>query len=109
MESDPLAPAQFLLVKGKIPGVPMQLPKAFTLTALVNGMLAKTFTVTKALFALEIPLDPRGLTHRIDISSTSMTPPAIPQIDNMRVGGYLAEDMLPLSHEEAIVYRAFRN
>jgi hypothetical protein len=109
MESDPAAPAQFLLLKGKIPGVPMQLPKPFTLTALVNGMLVKSFTVTKALFALEIPLDPRSLTHRIDISSTSTSVPAMPQIDNMRVGGYLAEDVLPLSHEEAIVYRAFRN
>ncbi|QRG69328.1 glycosyltransferase [Brevibacillus choshinensis] len=109
MESDPAAPAQFLLVKGKIPGVPMQLPKAFTLTALVNGMMAKSFTVSKALFALEIPLDPRSLTHRIDISSTSTNTPALPQIDNMRVGGYMAEDVLPLSHEEAIVYRAFRN
>lgn len=109
MGSDPAAPAQFLLLKGKIPGVPMQLPKSFTLTALVNGMLVKSFTVTKALFALEIPLDPRSLTHRIDISSTSTSVPVIPQIDNMRVGGYLAEDVLPLSHEEAIVYRAFRN
>lgn len=109
MESDPDAPAQILLVKGKIPGVPMQLPKPFTLTALVNGALAKRFTVTRALFALEIPLDPRSLTHRIDISSTSVGAPALPQVENKPVGGYMAEDLIPLTHEETIVYRAFRN
>jgi len=109
MESDPSVPAQLLLLKGKIPGAPMQLPKAFTLTALVNGRLAKTFSVTRSIFAVEIPLDPTSRMNRIDLSSTNAITPPVPQIDGMRVGGYLAEEVLPLNHEEAIIYRAFRH
>ncbi|MFD2369943.1 glycosyltransferase family 2 protein [Brevibacillus sp. GCM10020057] len=108
LESESTARAQLLLVKGKVPGAPMQLPKAFSLTALVNGRLAKTFTVTKAQFALEIPLDTANQVNRIDLASTSMIQPAVPQIDGLRVGGYLAEEVLPLNHEEAIIYQAFR-
>lgn len=108
VESDPTSPAKLLLVKGKVPGAPTQLSKPFTLTALVNHSLAKTFTVSKGTFALEIPLDPRNPVNRIDIASAKVGAPPIPQVENKPVGGFLAEDVIPLTQEETIIYQAFR-
>ncbi|MED1782920.1 glycosyltransferase family 2 protein [Brevibacillus fortis] len=107
VESDPSAPAQMLLVKGKVPGSPVKLPKPFVLTALVNGINVKSFTVDKPTFALEIPLDPNATTLRVDIASSSVGLPSTPQVQQRIAGGYMAEEIIPLSYDEVIVYKAF--
>ncbi|TGV29619.1 glycosyltransferase, partial [Mesorhizobium sp. M00.F.Ca.ET.186.01.1.1] len=107
IQSDPDKPAHILLIKGKIPGAPAKLPKPFQLTALVNGARAKSFTVEKSQFALEIPLDPRTNVHRVDIASSLTAPATVPHLQNKLVGGYQAEEVIPLSHDEFVVYQAF--
>lgn len=107
VESEPSAPAQMLLVKGKIPASPVKLAKPIILTALVNGVMVKSYTVEKSTFALEIPLDPRATSLRVDISSSSIGVPSTPQVQQRVAGGYMAEEVIPLSHEEVIVYKAF--
>nr|WP_217366940.1 MULTISPECIES: glycosyltransferase family 2 protein [unclassified Brevibacillus] len=107
VESDPSAPAQMLLLKGKVPGSPAKLPKPIVLTALVNGVNVKSYTVDKPTFALEIPLDPNATTLRVDIASSSVGVPSTPQVQQRIVGGYMAEEIIPLSYDEVIVYRTF--
>ncbi|GED60985.1 hypothetical protein BFO01nite_51170 [Brevibacillus formosus] len=107
VESAPSAPAQMLLVKGRVPGSTARLAKPIVLTALVNGAGVKSYTIEKPTFALEIPLDPRATMHRVDISSSSVTAPTTPQVQHRMVGGYMAEEIIPLSHDEVLVYKAF--
>jgi len=107
LESDPSNPSHILLLKGSVPGPVAKVTKPFTLTALVNGVMAKTFTVEKPIFAIEVPLDPRTHIHRVDIASSSVVPAIPPQIHNKLVGGYRADEVIPLSHDEFIVYHTF--
>nr|WP_274388525.1 glycosyltransferase family 2 protein [Brevibacillus agri] len=107
VQSDPANPAHILLIKGQVPAARAKLEKPFHLTALVNGGRAKTFAVEKSQFALEIPLDPRTNVHRVDISSSLITPSSVPSLQNRLVGGYQAEEVIPLSHDEFVVYQTF--
>lgn len=107
VESDPGNPSHILLIKGRVPGAPAKLAKPFSLTAMVNGVRAKTYTVEKNTFAIEIPLDPRTHLHRVDLASSNVAVPQTAMVQKRVAGGYQAEEIIPLTHDEFVVYHAF--
>lgn len=109
--SAPHAPAQSLIIKGRIPAQNQQshqLPQtALTLTALVNGRPSKSFPISKPSFLLDIPLDPTRVTNQVDISASRLLSPASLRLGTLQTASFMAEQVIPLSREEAILFRTF--
>lgn len=105
--SDSQVPAHLLVIKGKLPTPPEQNQPPLSLTALLNGQLYKSFSINQLSFQLHIPLDPTKNVNQVDISASRMLPLTSLHTGIPRQAAFMAEDVIPLSREEAIVYRAF--
>lgn len=104
--SEPHTPAQLFVIKGRLPAPPDQ-KSPLTLTALINGHPYKAFPIDQASFQLQIPLDPTKASNVVDIAASRMLSPAALRLGTMQTAGFMAEEVIPLSREEAIVFRAF--
>jgi GT2 family glycosyltransferase len=104
---DPEHPLDTLLLKGQIPAnVSAQQQGIHQLTVLLNGQLAGNVRIPARLFDLEIPLRSNKTENRVDIFSSWHV--IVPDSQtNKRVCSFLAQEVIPLSREEAEFYRVF--
>ena len=105
--SDAHAPAHLVIVKGRLPAPAFQNQKPMTLTTLINGQPYKSFPITQTSFQLEIPLDPSRTSNLVDIAASHIISPVSLRLGFLQAAGFIAEEILPLSREEAIVFRTF--
>lgn len=105
--SESHAPAQMLVIKGSLPASPDQDQTPLNVTARINGQPYKTYSIHQVSFQLLIPLDPTKAKNQVDITASRIFSPQSLGMGSVDTIGFIAEEVIPLSREEEIVYRAF--
>jgi hypothetical protein len=91
-----------LLVKGRALALHPGQPSHFSCNALVNGISVGTYTASSPSFVWDIPLDAGRPVNQVDILATKfMKDPS----GNNRVISYIADEVLPLTAEEAAFFK----
>lgn len=112
VEADPSSPAHLLLVRGRssqhIP-TPNEQGVNFQCSVVVNGRLAAVHQITTPSFSLEVPLDRSRLKNEVAIFSSRFVSLANQVYPMKRQVSFVAEDVLPLSLDEARLYQTVQH
>lgn len=101
VEADPSLPLHLLLIKGKAFSSQLGQPSQIPCNVLINGLPAGNFTASAPAFIWEIPMQPNQPKYQIDILSSRFSN------ENHRTISYIVDEVLPLSFEEARIYKSY--